>query len=82
MPNSKAVIVIKVNGGTVVHADTEYIADSCFINENNSWIHNLKVNGQIEIIVTPSIEPPTRWDRIRLCFWNFLYRFVKVKEED
>jgi len=82
MPNSRAIIVIKVNGDTIINADTEYIADNCFLNEKENWTNTLKVNGNIEIVITPSIDPPTIRDRIRLGFWNFLYRFVKVKNED
>lgn len=82
MPDSKAFIEIKVNDETIISVDTEYVADSCFLNGIDSWAQKLKVNGDIELIITPNIDPPKLWERIKLFFWDLLYRFEKEKKLD
>lgn len=72
MPDSKAFIEIKVDGDTIIIADTEYIADYCFFNGIVSWTENLKVNGNIELIITPCIGRLKMWERIKLWGWDLL----------
>ena len=74
MPETKAIIEIKVDGVTLINADTEYISDNCFLNEKINWIEKRRVNGFLEIVITPYQKPLTILDRIKWFFWDLVIR--------
>lgn len=77
---TNAVVTVRIDGNVIVEADTEYIADSCFINDNGSWKYVLDVTDtkKIELEITPRVEKPTILDRVKLFLWNWVYRFVDI----
>ena len=64
---SNTEILIKVNGRTIFHTDSQYIADSVIYNGIDLWVENLKVDGIVTIILKP-IYKPTLLKRIKNYF--------------